>query len=704
LTPPSDLPGLKRIRNALQQSPRGPLKPKELARALDVPRERYVRFKKLLRTLEERGELYRNRKNRYAIPEKINLVVGTLRFTRAGDAFLRPDHAEDGEVFVPSGNLDSAMDGDRVAVRIESRPRGRAPVGQMVKVLERAHPTLVGVYHSSGPFGFVRPTDRRVSRDVLIPQGAEGGARDGEVAVVRIKQYGSSRQNAVGEVEAVLGRIDEPGVDVLAVLHGHGLPSAFPPEVEKAARSAEELARNPGPRTDCRELLVFTIDPPDAKDHDDALSVTAVEKGVWEVGIHIADVSHFVREDSPLDLEAYQRGTSVYLVDQVVPMLPHSLSSDLCSLREGEDRLAVSLFVILDESGRVREHRFERTWIRCRHGLDYGRVHRVLEGNETVDPDTDEALRILDRLAGTVRARRRDRGSLDFDLPEARVVLDEDGSPVDIRKVVQLDSHRLIEDFMVLANEVVAREAESRLLPIPFRVHDPPQESSIEELRTFLASVGHSLPRGKVDGRVLQGVLDRVRGRPEESLISTVILRSMTRARYDPRNVGHFGLASEAYAHFTSPIRRYPDLLVHRALTRALVDGKSIPERWGGERLADTAEWVSERERVAQRAERDSVEMKKIEFMRRHLGEEFPGTIAGVTSFGFFVLLDRYFVEGLVHVSTLEDDYYRFLPEAYSLVGERGKRRFRLGDRVRVQVARADKEQREIDFMLRDHG
>ena len=701
MTARSSLPDLDRIKKALQDSSRGPLKPKELARALDVPQNQYVAFKEVLRRAEESGELYRNRKNRYAVPAKINLVAGSLRLTRAGDAFLRPDEDGEEDVFVPSGNLDSAMDGDRVTVRIEGRPRGRAPVGRVVKILERGRPTVVGTYHATGRFGFVRPNDRRVFQDILIPQSAEGDAKDEDVVVVRITQYGSSRQNAVGEVERVLGKLDGPGVDVLAILHGHGLPDRFPREVEKAADESSALMEKPGPRTDCRDLLVFTIDPADAKDHDDALSLTPMGKGVWEVGIHIADVAHFVREGSPVDLEAYRRGTSVYLVDQVVPMLPHILSTDLCSLKDGVDRLAVSLFLTMDMEGRIRDHRFERTWIRSRYSLHYGQVHEVLEGEGSLDPELDEVLRTLSRLAHGLRNKRRERGSLDFDLPEARVELDEDGSPIDIRRVVQLDSHRLIEDFMIAANEVVATEAESRLLPVPYRVHDPPGSDSAEELRKFLSSVGHTLPRGDVTGKVLQDVLDRVRGRPEEDLVSMVILRSMTRARYDPENVGHFGLGSKAYAHFTSPIRRYPDLMVHRVMTRVMVDGKDPPEHWGGEALEERAQWTSERERIAQRAERDSVEMKKIEFMRRHLGEEFEGTVASVTSFGFFVLLDRYFVEGLVHVSTLEDDYYTFVPEQYSLVGERGKRRFRLGDRVRVQVARVDKEERQIDFMLR---
>ncbi len=697
---PSDLPELHRIRSVLEQSSRGPLKPKEIARELDLPKQDYRDFKDLLRELEKKGGLYRVKGNRYAVPEKINLVVGRLRVTKKGDAFVRSDRDRTQEVFVPASGHGSAMDGDQVAARIESRPRGRAPVGTVVKVLERGRPTVVGVYHKNESFGFVKPLDNRVFRDVLIPEGMEGEAEDGEVVVVRISQYGDRRLNASGAVDRILGPIEHPGVDVLAILHGHGLPDHFPEEVERAAVEAAERIDEPGQREDRRDLHVLAIDPADAKDHDDALSVMQVGDGLWEVGIHIADVCHFVEEGSALDLEALQRGTSVYLVDQVVPMLPHRLSSDLCSLKEGEDRFALSLFLTLDDDGRLRDHRFERSWIRCRHALDYETVQDVLTGGPGVDPETDEALRALNRLAGELRKKRRERGSLEFDLPEARVVLDEEGVPVDIRKRTQLDSHRLIEDFMILANEVVARECEKSRLPIPYRIHEPPSEDRTEELRKFLASIGHTLPRGKVHPKGLQAILDRTEDRPEASLVSRVILKSMTRARYDPKNVGHFGLASRAYTHFTSPIRRYPDLQLHRVVSRVLVDGESVPDRWTGEGLEEVCTRSSERERLAQQAEWDSVAMKKIEFITQHLGEDFSGTISGVTAFGFFVLLDRFFVEGLVHVRTLGDDYYAFLPESYSLVGERNRRRFRLGDPVKVRVVRANKEEREIDFLL----
>jgi ribonuclease R len=694
------LPTPAEVRAVLQESSRGPLKAKEIAKSLEVSMQDYRRFRNFLRRLERTGELYRVKGNRYAVPEKINLTVGLLRVARSGDGFLRPDQRGEAEVFIPPRNQESAMDGDRVAVRIEARPAGRSPVGRIVKVLERARPTVVGTFHSNRAFDFVKPLDRRLSRDILIPGGRSADATSDEVVVVRITQFGDRALNATGEVERVLGPMEDPGVDVLAVLHGHGLPAEFPKEVEAAAREAEVRAREPGERVDRRDLHVFTIDPSDAKDHDDALSISSAGENAWEVGVHIADVSHFVEEGSVLDVEAFRRGTSVYLVDQVVPMLPSRLSSDLCSLVEGEDRLALSLFLRMDEEGKVRSHHFERTVIRSGHRLDYETVHRVLGEEDSIDERTDGALRTLDRLARCLRDRRKGRGSLDFDQPEAHVVLDEEGSPVDIRRTVQLDSHRLIEDFMILANEIVAREAVRGRLPIPFRVHEAPAEDRLVELRQFLASVGRPLPKGKLGPRSLQSILDEAEGRPEAGLVSTVILKSMARARYDPDNLGHFGLASRAYCHFTSPIRRYPDLAVHRVVARSLIEEKEPLDRWDRERMDQIATRSSDRERLAQRAERDSIEMKKIEFMKRHLGDEFDGTVSSVTAFGFFVLLDRYFVEGLVHVNSLADDYYRFLPASYALVGERSGRRFRLGDRLRVQVTRVNKEEREIDFRL----
>ena len=684
---------------ALRASSRGPLKPKDLARALDVTTEDYKRFRRLLAELEARGRVYRVKGGRYAVPEKINLVAGRLSTIRSGDAFVTVENGGR-DVFVPAADLGSAMDGDKVVVRIEARPKGRNPVGRVIKVLERAHPSVVGIYREARRFGYVVPQDRKVTRDILIPGGESMDAREHDVVLVEITSYGDGKLNPVGRITRVLGAPGDPGVDVLSIIYEHRLPLEFPPDVLAEAELAADRPIEPGAgRVDYRELLVFTIDPSDAKDHDDALSISPVGKGVWEVGVHIADVSHYVDQGSALDAEALARGTSVYLVDRVVPMLPHSLSSGVCSLLPEQDRFAVSMFATVDVEGRVREHRFERTLIRSRHRFAYEQAQAVLDGKATIDRDTDEALRRLDDLARVLRRIREGRGSIDFDLPEARVILGTEGDPVDIQRVLRLESHRLIEDFMLLANEIVAAEASRKMLPIVYRVHEPPTQAKLEGLREFLTTLGHPLPQREIQPRDLQKLLKRVSGLPEGNLVSTVLLRSMQRARYSAENLGHFGLAAANYCHFTSPIRRYPDLVTHRTVVQALVEQRAVPEAWSLE-METIAKQSSEREQLAAEAERDSIELKKIEFMERHLGDEFPGTVSSVTSFGFFVLLDEFFVEGLVHVNALRDDYYEFRDEEYALVGSRRGRRFRLGDRVQVEVARLDKEERHIDFTL----
>jgi len=690
-----------RIKKALKDSRKGPLKAKELAKVLKIPGEEYRVFRDLLFEMERKGGLYRVKGQRFSIPEKINLKVGLLQVTRNEDGFVvTEDSGRD--IYVPGSQLNSAMDGDQVVVRVEGRPKGRNPNGRIIKILKRAHPTVVGTFQEAKRFGSVGPLNDRLFRDVLIPPGEEGEAKTGDIVVVRISAYGNRKLNPIGTVERVLGPVSEPGVDVLTILFGYGLELEFPQEVEGAAQAIVEEKAGEGweGRVNRTALHVFTIDPFDAKDHDDALSIEPTSKGTWEVGIHIADVSHYVKEGSPLDREALRRGTSVYLVDRVVPMLPHVLSSDLCSLRPDVDRAAVSLFVTLDEEGGVRKHRFERTRIRSRHRLDYRQVEDVLSGKDTIGDRTDKDLDTLARLARVLREKRVRRGSLGFDLPEARVILGPDGAPVDIQKVVQLESHRLIEDFMLLANETVARQGEYKKLPIPFRVHESPAPDRLEELGRFLGTLGYTLRNKGVTGKDLQKILNAAKGKPEEALISTVVLRSMARARYQPQNLGHFGLGAETYTHFTSPIRRYPDLLVHRVVIRALIEDKPIPEDWGGDALAHAAERSTMREGLAADAERDSVALKKAEFMEKHLGDDFSGTVSGVTAFGIFVLLDEYYVEGLIHVNSLMDDYYLLMEAEYALVGERTGRRFRLGDPLHVKVSRVNRMERKIDFVL----
>jgi ribonuclease R len=689
------------VLSVLARSRRGPLKPKEIARELGLATEDYRTFKGLLAALERVGKIYRVKGNRYGLPGSMDLAVGRVSLTRNGDGFVRPEGGG-GDVYVPGLNLSSALDGDRVVARIESRPSGRSAAGRIIKVLERAHTTVVGTLHRARRFSYVVPLDRRLTRDVLVPAGGEGTGEDGDVVVVRIVSYGEGSVGPQGEVERVLGRLSDPGVDILAVAHSYGLALEFPREVtaEAEASARRGMVEQGSDRVDRTDLLVVTIDPADAKDHDDALSLEPAGAGRWEVGVHIADVGHFVPEGGSVDAQARERGTSVYLVDRAVPMLPERLSGDVCSLREGVDRLAVSAFLTVDASGRVHAQRFQRTRIRSRRRLSYEQVQAMLDGATSLGEGIDEALRTLDDLARALRARREERGALDLDLPETRVVLDSDGIPLDIQKVERLESHRLIEDWMIAANEAVARACEARALPALYRVHEPPVRERTEELKDFLGRLGHALPRRKtLHPTDLQHLLKEVRGRAEEHLVSNVVLRSLQRARYDPANLGHFGLASKAYLHFTSPIRRYPDLVVHREVVRTLVLAQPPRERDADE-LQSVADQASDREWAAAEAERDSVALKKVEFMERHLGEEFEGRISGVTAFGFFVTLDAYFVDGLVHVNSLRDDFYRFTEGSYALVGDRGRRRYRLGDRVRVQVVRVDKEARHVDFLL----
>jgi ribonuclease R len=690
-----------RVISALASSETGPLKTKELARVLEIAATEYRSFRRLLVGLERAGKIYRVKGHRYAVSGKLDLVAGTLSVTRKGDGFVRPDEGGD-DVFVPERRLATAMDGDRVVARIERRPRGRSVEGSVIKVLDRFRTTVVGVYHRGKRVSYVSPLDVRLTRDVLVVDGDEAGAEDGQVVVVKIVSFGEGRVSPSGSVDKILGELSDPGVDVLAVAYGYGISLDFDADVLAAADDAARQGTSDGgpDRVDRTELLCFTIDPADAKDHDDALSVTALDDGLVEVGVHIADVGHFVRPDTPVDIEAFARGTSVYLVDRTIPMLPPVLSNQVCSLNPGERKLAVSVFMKLDASGRVVGRRYERTTIMCRHALSYEQAQEVLDGAASVSEEVDGAIRMLDERARRVRAGRLERGALMLDLPEARVVLDEDGNPVDIQRRERLETHRLIEDYMILANEVVANEMEAKELSTMYRVHEPPAPEKLEGLNEILSHFGLKVPRAKaLSPKDVQGLLEAVRGRDEELLVNSLILRSLKKARYHTDNLGHFGLASSGYLHFTSPIRRYPDLVVHRVLTEVLIHGEHepYPDEAG---LTTSAERCSARERAAEEAERASVALKKVEYMERHLGDTFAGRVSGVAAFGFFVTLDEVFVDGLVHVNGLNDDFYHFREKDYALVGERGGKRFRLGDRVEVQVARVDKAGRRIDFAI----
>ncbi len=640
------------------------------------------------------------------------LVVGTLSVTRGGTAFLVPERSGE-DLFVAADHRGNAYHGDKVVARLDAHKRGR-PAGRIVQVLERASVRFVGSVRRSPRSVRVSSDDPRSPRDIVIPLGEAGAARDGEKVVVEIVDWGGAHARPVGRISERLGMSGEPGLDVLVIIKKHGLRTGFPPEVEAAAEALpadlpqDELGR----RHDLRGIPTFTIDPATARDHDDALSLVELEDGNLELGVHIADVSHYVRFEDPLDREARERGTSVYLVDRVLPMLPEKISNDLCSLKPGVDRLAFSVRIVLTPRGRVLETRIEDTIIRSRAKLSYEEVQAFFDGRADA-LDGLEALsgplEGLRRLAAVLHLKRTRRGSLDLDLPESRVELDDEGVPVEIQKVARLESHRLVEEFMLLANELVAVNLLETKTPGVHRVHEEPPEERIGWLHDALAPFGYVIrpdSRGRVPPRELQRILRGSEGKPEEPIVHALVLRSLARARYDVEPRGHYGLALRHYAHFTSPIRRYPDLLVHRALR--ILAGRQptlFPERERTvEWLTDAAARSSDRERAAESAERDSVELKKVQYMERHVGDVFPGTVTGIEAYGFFVELDELHVSGLVHVHNLIDDFYEYRAEDRILVGRRTGHRLSLGDRVAVQVVAVRRELRQIDFLLLEGG
>ena len=697
----TEIPTRSDILEALANA-HGPLPTRDLARRLKVDTHAYRAFRRRLRAMERDGEVFRQRKGRYALPGSFQIVTGTVDVTRAGDGFVIPEEAGGDDVFVPRRHLGSAVDGDRVAVRVEKHTPGRNPEGRLVRVLERAWDQVVGVYHDRKGYGVVVPQEPPLPADIFVPAAAREDASDGDIVLVELSEWGKGELRPVGSVKSVLGRPGDPGLDVLSIVLGQQLPIDFPPDVAHEASKIARRGLRPEDlegREDFREVLCFTIDPADAKDHDDAISVRRTGDGL-EVAIHIADVSWYVKEGSIIDREALERGTSVYLVDRVIPMLPEELSSGLCSLVPLEDRLTLSVVFSVDERMVIRDRRVVRGVIRSAHRLAYETAQDLLDSAARASGQDRELARALSDLSSVARELREARasaGAIDFAIPEAEVVLDDRGQPLEIRARQRLEAHRIVEDLMILANETVARLGLDQELPLIYRIHEEPDPDRIQNLRELAAFFGQSLPAGTIRPSDLSRLVREACGQPHEYLISTVTLRSMRRARYSTTNVGHFGLASDAYVHFTSPIRRYPDLGVHRAIVRWL---NASSARADTDVLTEVARHASAMERRAQEAERESVDAKKIRYMQRHVGDEFPGTISGVTSFGLFVTLDQVFVEGLVRLGSLLDDYYMFDPDAHSVVGRRSRTRYRLGDRINVQVVRVDAETRTIDLEL----
>jgi ribonuclease R len=690
----------------LLHAERKPVSVRELVKRLRLEGDQRKELKTVLRKLIADGEVVNVRGARVGLPDRMNLVVGRLSCSPSGYGFVAPERHGLKDVYVSAVNMKEALQGDRVVVRVE-RVTPKGPEGRIIRVLERALTRMVGRYEEDGRFGgHVVPFDKRLLHQLFIPPGEEGGAASGQMVSAEITRPPTATRNPTGRVLEVLGRLTDKGVDLKVVMAKHALPDAFPTDVEEEAERVPRSVRDEdrAGRTDFRPWPTITVDPETARDHDDAISLDRMPDGHWMLGVHIADVAHYVPEGSRLDQEAYLRGTSVYFPDRVVPMLPHALSSSICSLVEHQDRLTQSVVMEVDGKGRVVRSEFHDGVIRSAARLTYQQAQAIVDGDADVRRTHASLVGLVERmdeLARLMRKQRLARGALDFDQPEPKLILDASGEVTGIVSHERLDSMRVIEEFMLAANEAVAEKLSSAGHGALFRIHEQPDPQKVEEFCDLVASLGYRVPShlGEIRQEDFQRILRQIEGKPEERLVSYLLLRTMKLARYHEENLGHFGLATEMYAHFTSPIRRYPDLVVHRAL-RALRQGQ--PSVDSQDRLAEMGRHLSERERIASDAERELTEWKKVRFMADKVGEVYAGYVTGVQSFGLFVEVDGIYVQGLVHVSSMGDDYYAFDERGHTLKGENAGRTYRLGDAVRVQVAKVDLEQRKVDFALAD--
>jgi ribonuclease R len=698
----------RRIKERLRLLGR-PTTEKDLIKQLRVKGDARLEAKRAIEELLAKGELVRTRTDRIGLPEKMDLVAGRLEMKRGGFGFVVPTEPGVADVYIPQAELADALHGDRVLAHVTKKTAEGRCEGRIVQVVERLTTQIVGRLEIDAGGTRVVPFDPRFPREVFLPDKDLKGAKPKDMVVVELTRYPSPYRAPLGRILEVVGSVDDPGVDLLVVVAKHGLPDEFPGEVLAAADAipAEVGPRELGGREDFRDRTIVTIDGETARDFDDAVEVDVLENGNYRLGVHIADVSYYVEEGSSLDREAFHRGTSVYFPERAIPMLPERLSNGICSLNPGVDRLVQSVFIEVSPSGKVVSSRFADGVIHSRARMTYTNVKRIL-----VDRDRSvvaeyralvPAFQRMKALFQILRARREARGSIDFDRPEAEVVLDEKGRVVDVRAAERNVAHRIIEEFMLLANETVALHFAERDFPSIYRIHEPPDESRVEVFEEFLIGLGLRLrsPSERLHPRAFQRLLARVEGKPEERLVSYVMLRTMKQAVYSEENGGHYALAAPFYTHFTSPIRRYPDLIVHRLLRQLRKEGPSAEASEDRERrLREIAERSSYSERRADEAERELVEWKKVRFMADKVGEVFEGVVTGVVSYGLYVELVDYFVEGLVHISTLVDDYYHYREEAHTLRGESTGRIFRLGDRAAVRVAKVDLVERRIEMAI----
>lgn len=699
-----------RILKFMEDKAYRPLTFKELMTELEIASDQKRILEKLLQNLISEGIIYKNSKGRYGLPEKMDLVVGRIEGNRKGFGFLIPEDPGRDDVYINRENLNGAMHNDRVFVRVLPNDSGKREGGEVIKILERANTRIVGNFDKDHYFGFVIPDNKRIFYDLFIPREEINGARQDQKVVAEITRWPEKNRNPEGRIVEILGDKGASGVGIEAIIHQLELPRDFPAEVHQEVKQIpDKIAKEEiEERYDLRQLPMVTIDGADAKDLDDAVSIEEISKGKVRLGVHIADVSHYVTDNSFLDKEALERGTSIYLVDRVIPMLPSKLSNGLCSLNPREDRLAMSVFITYQlEPFKEVDHEIFTSVIKTNYRLTYQEVTEILvDDNKELQKkysDFIPQLEMMNNLREKLRRERFENGSINFDFPEIKVVLDDEGKPVDLKKRKHGVAEQLIEEFMIAANRVVSKEMSWREMPCIYRVHDRPDSDRLTEFNQFIHDFGYHLKglNNEIHPRALQDLLDKVKGKPEERVVNTLLLRSMKQAVYSPVNIGHFGLAIDYYSHFTSPIRRYPDLMIHRIIKEVMDKGHLSKKRI--EKLEGRLHYVSEhsslQERRAMEAERDSVDLKKVEYMKDKIGKVFTGIINGVTNFGFFVELEN-LVEGLVHVEDLKDDYYHYNRDQHCLVGESTRKVYRFGDKVKVKVDDVNLDEREIDFVL----
>lgn len=685
-----------------------PMTREELAKSFEIGKGEEKTFYNVLEHMEKEGTIIKTGNERYGLPEKMNLVVGKLEGNEKGYGFLVPEKKDREDIYISAENINGALHGDKVVVRVsKKKEEGKREEGEILRILDRTNNTIVGTFESSKNFGFVLPDDNRISMDIFIPKAHMNNALPNQKVIVEITRWPEKRRNPEGKIIEVLGYIDEKGTDILSVIRQFNLSEEFPNKVINQVNSIEQSVSQEeiGRRVDLRDLNTFTIDGEDAKDFDDAVSIEKLENGNYKLGVHIADVSHYVKENSPLDKEALNRGNSIYLVDRVIPMLPKELSNGICSLNPKEPRLTLSVFIEIDKKGNVKEHKVIETVIESKERLIYDDVSDLLEKDDEELKDRYshiyEDLVYMKELCHILNKKRQRRGSLDFDFPETEIILDNEGNPIDIRKEERRIANRMIEEFMLVCNETIAENMYWSQMPLIYRVHEDPDADEIEEFNKFIHNFGYNLKGTKeIHPKELKNLMVEVKGKKEEELLNKLLLRSLKKAKYSSEVGSHFGLAAKYYCHFTSPIRRYPDLEIHRII-KEYINGRLKPNKVENleSKLPQIAEQSSTMERIAEEAEREVEDLKKAQYMKERIGNEYKGIISSLTHFGIFVQLENT-IEGLVHFSNMVDDYYYYDEEKYYIIGELTKKKFRIGDEVKIKVIGADVLRGNVDFML----